>query len=371
MPKRPKRLGTLEDISRSSSSGPDSALQKRQKTVEGLKHACEQATKNGDTTSRDFQDARVLAGKDNKNANELETRAAGLLKRTYELEAQVQEIDASIGWKDGSMTKMHEEKQELVKDIRTMTAEREGALKNETDTKAKEEKLVGQLKAQDAGVSHLRNIAEPRASKQEALANEAVKPQKVAEERATQQETRAAKVEEISEAARAKDSRAEANATEVAEQLRSKDKRIATLKADAESSYRYLQRSVDTAEATNADLPASLTRAKTDANEAEARARVAQEVLEQRIVELEKVHREKPTCADASAPKNGSSAQEELLLPKSQPVVHSTSSNVGPKAPWRSGNRPLPRCKPPANLRTIRIEEEGTGLRLMLIRLCV
>lgn len=46
-----------------------------------------------------------------------------------------------------------------------------------------------------------------------------------------------------------------------------------------ESSYRYLQRSLDTAEATNADLVASLTRVKADANEAEARAREAQEVL--------------------------------------------------------------------------------------------
>ena len=272
-----EETGILEDISRSSSSGPDSALQKRQKTVEGLKHACEQATKDGDTTRRDLQDARVLAGKNNKKATELQTRVTGLLKRNSELEAQVQEKDASIGRKDGSMTKMHGEKQELVKDMRTVTAERDGALKkNETDTKVKDEKPVGQLKAQVAGASHLRSIAEPRTSKQEVVANEAAKQQKVAEERATQKETRVAKVEDISEAVRAKASRAEASAAEIAEQLRSKDTKIVTLKAEAESSYRYLQRCLDTAEATNTDLIASLAREKADAKDAEVDSRTIQ-----------------------------------------------------------------------------------------------
>lgn len=122
----------------------------------------------------------------------MKKRVAGLTRRTNELEAQVQEEDASIGGKDGLMTKMHEEKQKLAREMQTVTAERDRALKEKTDTKAKDENLVGKLKAQVAGANNLRNIAESKASKQEALANQAVKQQKVAEERAMQQEIRAA-----------------------------------------------------------------------------------------------------------------------------------------------------------------------------------
>lgn len=158
-----KAKKTLEDKIRSNHSDHDSALRKKQNTVADLKRACEQATEDGNTAHREPQDARSQASKDKKKVTELKTRVAGLTKRTDEPEAQVKEKTCP-SVKDGSMTNMREEKQRLVNDVKTMTAERDRASKDKSDIKAKDEQLIGELKSHVTKANNLREVAEAKAS---------------------------------------------------------------------------------------------------------------------------------------------------------------------------------------------------------------
>lgn len=154
------------------------------------------------------------------------------------------------------------------------------------------------------------------------------------------------------EAKSSTEERSETDTAELNARIKDRDTTMAELNArikDRDTITAERDRSLDTAEATNVDLVASLTRVKADANEAELRAMETPEFLQQRNVELETLHQEKLLFSDTSAAKSDFPAQEESLLPKLNP---STSSNFGQKSLWHSGTQLLPMCKPPTDGKT-------------------
>lgn len=338
---------SLESNARKSRSDFDSALQKKENDISAHKGASEKAVEDRNTARRELKDSRTKASRDKKNISELVEQAA-------ELEAQVKEKDAVIGRKDGLVTKLREEKQTLMKDVEQVTIERNRALRNGSNAKTRNEKLIGELQKQVTEVKNLRKVAEAKASEQEALAAKATEQQKVAEEGATQQAAREAEAEQICKAEKENTLREEANAAEVAEQLKTKDEEIAALRADAETSCGYLQRLLDTARVANEEKDILFAQAKADAQKAEAEAKETQEALRERIANLEEQHKEKSVWSDIAAPNSDLSSQD-------RPVDRLPDSNNRPTGHSRSKNRPAPRWEPPAE-GTTKTPPEARGL---------
>ena len=345
-----KAKKTLEDKARKNQSDFDSALQRKQNEIDAQKCAADQAADDRDGARRELRDAKAQAGKDKKRITELELQVTDFTKKTTGLDAQVKENNASISRKEQTITSMRDERQKLVKNAENLTVERDRALKDEIDTSAKHEKLMGELQTQVTEANNLRKVAEAKASNQAALAAEATEQRVVAERRATQQETRAAEAEETCKAAEEKASQEQANAADAAERVTSRDERIATLKAESETSYRYVQRCLDSSNAVNADLRVSLNQAKADARDAEVEAKRTQETLQERIVELEE--------HVSSANPAPSSSQEPSILSQPLPVVRLPGSDVGRAGSKCTIGPPVPRWDPPPKGKTKTPPEE-------------
>lgn len=267
---------TMEMKARKARSDFDSALQKKDNDINTHKRASEQATKDGEIARRELKEARAQAGKDKKRVVDLESQLADASKKTAELKAQVKEKETSIGQKDGAMTSLRDEKQKLIKKVEKMIAERDRALRDGSNTKAKDKKLIGELHEQLTKANNLRQVAEAEAAKQKDQATEAAEQRKIAEDK------------------------------------------IASVKADAGSSFSYIQRQLDAATASNAEMHTTLANERAEAREVGTKAKETEEALLERIAKL-----------------------EEQLQGKAVPSA-----------------RPGPRCVPPANGKTKTPPEE-------------
>ena len=350
-----KAKKSLEEKARRSQSDFDSALQRKQNEIDAQKRAADQAVDERDAARRALKDAKAQAGKDKKKITELEIQVTDSTKKTADLDAQVKENKASISRKDKTIIDMRGERQKLVKDIGDLKVERDRTLRDESDTSAKNEKLIGELQTQVTEANDLRKVAEAEASDQAVLAAEAAEQRLVAERRATEQETRAAEAEETCRVAEEKASQEQANAADTAKQLTSRDERIATLKAESETSYRYLQRCLDTSNAVNAEMKTALNQAKAAAQDAEVEAKKTQEALQERIADLEGQHKEKPVGSDTPT---SSSSQGPSMPPRPVPAGRSPGSNIGGAGSDGTVNRPGPRWKAPPNGKTKTPPEE-------------
>lgn len=275
----------------------DSALQKKDNDINTHKRASEQATKDGEIARRELKEARAQAGMDKKRVVDLERQLADASKKTAELKAQVKEKETSIGQKDGAMTSLLDEKQKLIKKVEKMIAERDRALRDGSNAKAKDKKLIGELHEQLTKANNLRQVAEAEAAKQ-------------------------------------KD-----QATEAAEQRKIADDKIASVKADAGSSFSYIQRQLDAATASNAQMHTTLANERAEAREVATKAKETEEALLERIAKLEEQLQEKavpsarpgPRCVP---PANGKTKTppEERGLPADTPT--------GPKERGLPANTP-------------------------------
>ena len=274
---------------RKTRSDFDSALQKKDNDINTHKRASEQATKDGETACHELKEARAQAGKDKKRVVELERQLADASKKTAELKAQVKEKETSIGQKDGTMTSLRDEKQKLIKKVEKMTAERDRALREGSNAKAKDKKLIGELHEQLTKANNLRQVAEAEAAEQKDQATEAAEQRKIAEDK------------------------------------------IASVKADAGSSFSYIQRQLDAATASNAVMHTTLANERAEARQVATKAKETEEALLERIAKLEEQLQEKAVPSTRPGPRfvppaNGKTETppEERGLPANTPT--------GPKA---------------------------------------
>lgn len=293
---------TMGMKARKARSDFDSALQKKDNDINTHKRASEQATKDGEIARRELKEARAQAGKDKKRVVDLERQLAEASKKTAELKAQVKEKETSIGQKDGAMTSLRDEKQKLIKKVEKTIAERDRALRDGSNAKAKDKKLIGELHEQLTKANNRRQVAEAEAAKQKDQATEAAEQRKIAEDK------------------------------------------IASVKADAGSSFSYIQRQLDAATASNAEMHTTLANERAEAREVATKAKETEEALLERIAKLEEQLQEKavpsarpgPRCVP---PANGKTKTppEERGLPADTPTgpkerVLPANTPTGPKA---------------------------------------
>ena len=179
----------LEKKAKTSRSDFDSHSQKKENEIEKLKRACQEAAKEDETARRELKEAKAQASKDRKNVTELEKQVTESKKKAAELEVQIKEKEATLVQKDK-------------------------ALKERTDAKTSYAKSIHELRASLLKANNLRQIAEEKASNQEALAAKTVDQCKAAEATASEQRKFAAEAWQQTKAAEAKAAEQEALATE-------------------------------------------------------------------------------------------------------------------------------------------------------------
>ena len=252
---------------------------------------------------------------------------------------------------------------EKAKDDGAREAKRLTDLANEKDAETARRRkadkdTITQLEARIVEVDNLREIAEAKTSRKEALIAEAVRQQRVAEETATQHQVRAAQAEKSSKAAEEKTRQ---EASKRIGQLKGKDEKIATLRDDLDRSSHYLQGCLDTANTVNEGMKISLAEARDDALKADADAKKTQEALQERLNELEKQHRQTHTQSPIAAPGSDISPREPSPLAQMRPVVRLPGSNSGQGSTCPANIRPAPRWNPPAE-GTTKTPPEERGL---------
>ena len=158
----------LEKKAKTSRSDFDSHSQKKENEIEKLTQASQKAAKEEEDASRELKEARAQAGKEKKKITELEKQVTESKKKTVELEAQIKENEASLSRKDQ-------------------------VLKEKSDAKTKDAKLINELRAQLSKAQSLCQIAEQKASNQEASVHRVVDQRRTTEAKAPEQEALATK----------------------------------------------------------------------------------------------------------------------------------------------------------------------------------
>ena len=343
------------------------------------KKALKKAKDDGAREARRLTDLAIEKNSETAERRKADKATIDALKKQSTADANtILELTKKVGTiakKDETIVTMGTEARNMTREVRDLKKDRDRAVEDGIKATKATKATVAQLNAQIVEVNNLRKAAEAKTVKQEALAAEAIKQRKASEERAAQQETRAAEAEASCNAAEEKASREETKATEAVEQLKSRDEKIATLKADSESTYRYLEGRLDAAKEANAGMGVSLHQAKADTQKAEAKVEEIEKALQERIAKLEDLLQEKTVWTGTTALSSDSSSQELSMLPQPRPVVRlpvcpaSNSPSSADQRPLENQqgqrqepacgvNRPGPRCRPPAKTKT-QPEERG------------
>ena len=276
-----------EDTARSLEDMDAELETEKEKASKALQKAQEDAAREArhltDLAIEQHTEAAELRKADEATINALRDQSAADGKAIRELSNQLNSIAQTAAQKDEKMASLLSQRQSMTKKIKDLTQEQDKLAKSGIDAETALKATIGKLNAKLELANKRCQVAEAKASYQEALAAQARDEQRVAEEKAGKLEAQAAKAKARKKAAEEEASR----------------------------------------------------------QKARMEAEKAQEAW-QAQKQLKKLYQQDPICSEVPTPRSNLSPQDSSMLPHPQPAVRSPTNATGQKDVCAAQNELVP-----------------------------